>query len=208
MLLTESSGFAQSAIWHILPDMNTKSKSNRDTLLTHFMQARTLLLYALDAGKFLSPDASWEPHPSNVEKLRFRDRTPSGEQNGLLVFSEEITGAVMAESITNDYSNYIVVGTYLGEGVRLGQIRAERVNHVSDPGLYYWATFVFEGSILVTLGNPSSACKLIGEILDLQLTKPFIQSRVCSYCYAINPYASRECQECGKPILVTGRLSS
>lgn len=188
--------------------MNTKSKSNRDTLLAHYTQARTLLLDALDAGKYLQPGANWEPHHPNVEKLRFRDRTPGGEQNGLLVFAEEITDAVMAESITNDYSNYIIVGIYLDEGVRLGQLRAERVKHVSDPGLYYWATFVFEGSILVTLGNPSSACKLIGEILDLQLIRPFIQSRVCSYCYATNPYASRECQECGKPILVTGRLSS
>jgi hypothetical protein len=208
MLLIEMSGFAQSAIWLILPVMDTNSKSNRDTLLTHFMQARTLLLDALDAGKYLHPGTSWEPHHSNAEKLRFRDRTPGGEQNGLLVFSEEITGAIMAESTTNDFSNYIVVGTYLGEGVRLGHLRAERVKHVSDPGLYYWATFVFEGSILVTLGNPSSACKLIGEILDLQLARPFVQSRVCSYCHAINPYASRECQECGKPILVTGRLSS
>ena len=167
-----------------------------------------LLLDALEAGKYLPPGATWEADQPNVEKLRFRDRTPDGELNGLLVFSEEITNTVMAESITNDYSNYIVVGIYLDQGVRLGRIRAERVKHVSDPGLYYWATFAFKNSILVTLGNPSSACKLIGGILDLQLARPFVQSRVCSSCYAINPYASRECQECGNPILVTGRLSS
>ncbi len=188
--------------------METESKPNRNIWLAHFRQAQMLLLDALEAGKYLPHGATWETHHPNVEKLRFRDRIPSGEQNGLLVFSEEITDAIMAESITNDYSNYIVVGIYLDEGVRLGQIRAERVKHASDPGLYYWATFAFEGSILVTLGNPSSACKLIGEILDLQLPKPFIQSRVCSSCYAVNPYASRECRECGNPILVTGRLSS
>jgi hypothetical protein len=188
--------------------MNKKSKSNRDTLLTHFLQARTLIWDALETGKYLSPDASWETHHSNVKTLQFRDRTPEGEQNGLLVFSEVITHAIMEESLTNEYSSYIVVGIYLSEGVRLGQIRAERLNHTSGPGLHYWATFVFEGSILVTLGNPTSPCRLIGEILDLQLSKPFIQSRVCSHCQAINPYASRECRECGKPILITGRLSS
>jgi hypothetical protein len=167
---------------------------------------RTLLYDALEAGKHLPPEADWKPHLSG-ERLPFGDRPEDGSAPGVLILVDEITNEIVAESVNSNCPCYVIVGATLDEAVDLGTSRAKRLEKVAGRDTHYWATFVLDNTVLVTLGNPPSSCRLIGEVLNLQMPTPFVQRRVCASCHALNDYHSPICHRCKKPLLATGRLA-
>lgn len=166
---------------------------------------RVLLFDALEAGGYLPIIASWSKH-HNGEILYFREKSLDIERTGKLVLVDTISDAIIRDSISIEHPIYVVVGGRLGDNVDLGKWRAQRVADIQSVDRHYWATFVLEGSILVTLGMPPSPCRLIGEVLNLQTPTPFIQSRICPSCHSINSYHSVRCAKCSQPLHATGRL--
>lgn len=166
---------------------------------------RVLLLDALMAGKYLSTGAEWRPHYTG-EVLYFADRVLGVERPAVLVLAEEVTEAMVQESVESDFRSYVIVGGRLSEGVDLGKSRLLRVGHTGEMGEHYWATFLLDGEVLVTLGTPLSWCRLVGEILNAHLPTPFVQRRICAYCHALNEYRAGVCVKCGKGLMATGRL--
>lgn len=188
-----------------MKDADKQKETAPDSHVKLLRSLRALLVDTLEAGRYLPPEAKWEPH-NNGELLCFRDRSLDAEHPGALVLAEEVTQAIASSSVDNPYASYIVVGARVNEEVDLGKSRLERLRHVKSLETHYWATYVLENSVLVTLGTPPSPCRLIGEVLNLQAPMPFVQSRICAHCYALNDYHSLICTRCNKPLTVTGRL--
>lgn len=167
---------------------------------------RILLLEALQAGLFLSSDAAWRPHHSG-EILYFADRVFGIERPAVLVLAPEITSAIVSESVESDFRSYVVIGGRLADGVDLGKGQATRSARMANTGENYWATFVLENLIQVTAGSPLSWCRLITEVVNAQMPTPFVQRRVCHSCHALNDYFTANCEKCGRPLTLTGRLT-
>jgi hypothetical protein len=167
---------------------------------------RVLILDALDAGKYLAPGAGWEPYHGG-QRLAFRDRRLTGELSGALVMADCVTGAMFNDADAVEFGSLVIVGASLAGDVDLGEVRAHRQTLGSPHREVYWAVFVLQDSILVTIGGPPSSCRLISDILNAQMGKPFVQRRVCAYCHALNEYHTRSCIRCGKLIVSTGRLN-
>ena len=165
----------------------------------------SMLLYeALGAGKYLQQDDIWQPHHSGVI-LRYTDRAIGEQRPGVLVLADVIGEDIVQESVESDLPSYVMVGRRLDPGVDLGTARTSRIAAMHEAE-HYWAVFVLEGAVLVTLGGPPSSCRLIGEILNLQVPEPFIQRRVCAHCHALNEYHATTCWRCEKLLMATGRL--
>lgn len=166
---------------------------------------RVLLVDALVAAKYLSPDASWHPHYTGGI-LYFADRVIGEERPAVLVLADDVTNDIVSESVESDFRSYVIVGATLNPGVDLGKSRARRLARAESLDEHYWATFILDNAILVTLGTPLSWCRLIGEILNAQMPTPFVQRRICAHCHALNDYTSRRCNQCQQPLMATGRL--
>jgi hypothetical protein len=177
-----------------------------DTNTQHIQLFRSLLLEALQAGLFLSETADWRPHHTG-EILYFADRVFGVERPAVLVLTPEITGAILTESVESDFRSYIIIGGKSAPDVDLGKAQATRIARMANTGENYWAAFVLENSILVTAGSPLSWCRLVGEVVNAQMTTPFVQRRVCHSCNALNDYYSANCVKCAKPLTLTGPLS-
>ena len=165
---------------------------------------RTLLLDALEAGKFVPHGQAWQPHFSG-EMLHFDDHIVGERRSGCLVLAREITAEMVETSVTSTYHSYVLVGGWLGADVDLGRARFTRSRRGAKSG-HYWAAFVLEDAILVTAGSPPSSCRLIGEVVNLQMATPFVQRRVCGQCHALNSYHATRCGRCGIVLTATGRL--
>jgi hypothetical protein len=166
---------------------------------------RILLLDALQAGLFLSEDAAWRPHHGG-EILYFADRVFGIERPAVLVLSSEITDDILTDAVESDFRSYIMIGGQLAEGVDIGGGSAMRAKRMINTGENYWATFILEGDILVTVGTPLSWCRLVGEVLNAQMSSPFVQQRVCSHCHGLSEYHTSTCGKCGQPLTLTGKL--
>jgi ribosomal protein L40E len=167
---------------------------------------RSILLEALQAGMFLAEDATWRPHHSG-EILYFADRVFGIERPAVLVLAPEITREIITDSVESDFRSYVVVGGWLSDGVDLGRGYATRVSRMSSAGENYWATFVLDDAVLVTAGTPLSWCRLVGEVLNAQMSSPFVQRRICHRCHALNDYFTTVCGSCGHTLTLTGRLT-
>ncbi len=167
-----------------------------------------LLLEALQAGMFLAPDANWRPHHTG-EILYFADRVFGIERPAVLVLAEELTPDIVTESVESDFRSYVIIGAKLGSDVALGKAHAVRASRISQTDLseHYWAAFVLEGAVLVTLGTPLSWCRLVGEVLNAQMPTPFVQRKICHNCLVLNDYHATACTNCKQPLTLTGRLS-
>jgi hypothetical protein len=187
------------------PPQATPSAPNREWLKHSLADLRVLLLDALAAAKYLPPNATWRPH-HNGEVVYFADRVFGDERPAVLVLVEEVTNEIIAESAEGDFRSYVIVGATLSPSVDLGKNRTERLRHAEKLSEHYWATFVLDDAILVTLGTPLSWCRLVGEILNAHMPSPFVQRRVCAYCHALNAYTDKACTRCQKPLMATGRL--
>ncbi len=165
---------------------------------------RVLLRDALSAGKYLSSNEDWKPHHDG-EKLDFFDHGTSVQRPGRLVLADELSAPVVAESVASDLRSYVLVGARLGPSVDAGRARSERLRHAAERE-HYWAVFVLDGAILVSIGTPPSSCRLIGEVVNLQMATPFVQRRVCARCHALNDYHVVACARCGNRLSATGRL--
>ncbi len=172
-----------------------------------YANLRILLLEALQAGLFISPDVTWRPHDSG-EILYFADRVFGVERPAVLVLAREITQSLVNESVESDFRSYIIVGATVGSTVALGkarQIRAERIGK-SDVGEHYWGIFSLHDAVLVTLGSPLSWCRLVGEVMNAQMPAPFVQRKICNNCMEINEYHASVCMNCKYPLTLTGKL--
>lgn len=165
---------------------------------------RVLLVDALSAGKYLSPGAHWQPY-HNGEVLDFEDYSAGERRPGQLVLARELTPAIARASVKTATRSQILLAGWLEPSVELGQIRAAR-NHRMRGLDHYWAAYVIEDSILVTSGAPPSSCRLIGEIINLQMPVPFVQCRVCPHCHTLNTYYCTNCSACGRALAQTGSL--
>jgi hypothetical protein len=183
----------------------TRSTAHQEWLKRSLADLRVLLLDALAAAKYLPPTAEWRPH-HNGEVIYFADRVFGDERPAVLVLVDEVTSEIIAESAEGDFRSYVVVGARLDPTVDLGKKRIERLKNAEKLNEHYWATFILDNAILVTLGTPLSWCRLIGEILNAHMPSPFVQRRVCAYCHALNAYSGKACTRCQKPLMATGRL--
>lgn len=181
------------------------ARSDPDTISQAVLNLRVLLLDALQAGLFLPDAASWRPHYSG-EILYFADRAFGLERPAVLVLAELVTGEIVAESTDNDFRSYIVVGGRLGPGVDLGKGHSTRIARMANTGENYWATFVLEDALLVAHGTPLSWCRLVGEVLNAQISTPFVQRKICGKCHGINTYYARDCESCGQALTLTTRF--
>lgn len=166
---------------------------------------RVLLLEALQAGMFVPEGSNWLPHHSG-EVLYFADRAFGIERPAVLVLTNEIAQEILTDSVDNDFRSYIVVGARLASNVDLGGSRTSRAAYMAETGEQYWAIFVLENEILVAHGTPLSWCRLVAEVLNAQVDRPFVQQKICSQCNSLNPYHSSRCGNCGHPLTLTGKL--
>ncbi|MBN1312717.1 MAG: hypothetical protein JXB30_14975 [Anaerolineae bacterium] len=166
---------------------------------------RVLLLDALVAARYLPVDTRWHSHYTG-EVVYFADRVFGDERPAVLVLADEVTNDIITDSVTGDFRSYVIVGATLSPDVDLGKSRIERLKHAESLNEHYWATFILQDAILVTLGTPLSWCRLIGEILNAHMPAPFVQRRVCAYCHALNEYSDKACKRCNKQLMATGRL--
>jgi ribosomal protein L40E len=180
-------------------------KNETDLIEEEIATLRALLLEALQAGLFLSEDATWRPH-HNGEILYFADRAFGIERPAVLVLSKDLTDEILSDSVQSDFRSYVVIGGRLTPEVDLGGYCAMRAVRMVDSGENYWASFVLDGNILATAGTPLSWCRLVGEVLNAQVSAPFVQQRLCSRCHALNAYRNSVCERCGKPLTLTGKL--
>lgn len=185
---------------------NQPIPSRDDSPLQALGLLRVLIPDALEAGKYLHPDARWEPYYGGW-RLVFRDRRLGEELPGLLVIADHVTEEMLYDPDGAGYGSVVIIGAYVAADVDLGKARAHRLELGSSYQEVYWAVFVLQDSILITIGGPSSSCRLISEILNAQMGEPFIQRRICAHCYAVNVYHERNCIRCGKSIISTGRLN-
>ncbi len=176
----------------------------RSRIEAELASLRTLLLDALEAGKFVPRNQAWQPHFSG-EMLYFDDHMVGGRRSGCLVLAGEITAEMVEASVASAYHSYILVGGWLGADVDLGRARFTYSQRGTKSG-HYWATFVLEDAVLVTAGFAPSSCRLIGEVINLQMATPFVQRRVCGQCHALNSYHATRCGRCGTVLTATGRL--
>lgn len=183
----------------------TRPAANGEWLKRSLADLRVLLLDALAAAKYLPPNAAWRPH-HNGEVVYFADRVFGDERPAVLVLVDEVTSEIVSESAEGDFRSYVIVGATLNPAVDLGKNRTERLKHTEKISEHYWATFILDNAILVTLGTPLSWCRLVGEILNAHMPSPFVQRRVCAYCHALNAYTDKACTRCQKPLMATGRL--
>lgn len=181
------------------------SAPDREWLQHSLADLHVLLLDALAAAKYLPANAAWRPHYDG-EVVYFADRVFGDERPAVLVLVDEVTDDIIAESAEGGFRSYIIVGATLNPSVDLGKRRLERLKHAEKLSEHYWATFILDNAILVTLGTPLSWCRLIGEILNAHMPSPFVQRRVCAYCHALNAYSGKACTRCQKPLMATGRL--
>jgi len=173
-----------------------------------FANLRALLLEALQAGMFLSREATWRPHFTG-EILYFADRVFGVERPAVLVLAEELTTEIVDNAAESDFRSTALIGLTLAPGVELGQARATRAARIAetDVGEHYWATFVLDNAILVTHGTPLSWCRLVGEVMNAQISTPFVQRKICQHCHALNDYHARVCANCQTPLSLTGKLT-
>jgi len=165
---------------------------------------RVLLVDALSAGKYLPPGANWQPY-ANGEVLEFEDTSAGERRPGQLVLAYELTPAIARASVAAPPRSQILLAGWLDPSVELGQVRAARNRRMY--GLdHYWAAYVIEDSVLVSSGPPPSSCRLIGEIINLQMPTPFVPCRICSNCHTLNTYYCTNCSACGHPLAQTGSL--
>lgn len=183
----------------------TSPAPDQEWLQHSLADLRVLLLDALAAAKYLPSNAEWRPH-HNGEVVYFADRVFGDERPAVLVLVDEVTTDIIAEAAEGDFRSYVIVGARLNPTVDLGKYRTERLKHTEKLNEHYWATFILDNAILVTLGTPLSWCRLIGEILNAHMPSPFVQRRVCAYCHALNAYTDKACARCRKPLMATGRL--
>ena len=181
---------------------SNRADSLQDTIAT----LRVLLLDALQAGLFLSEDATWRPHHTG-EILYFADRVFGIERPAVLVLAPEIIAEIITESVESDFRSYVIIGGQLADGVDLGEGHATRTSRMANTGENYWATFVLDNAILVTAGTPLSWCRLVGEVLNAQQPSPFVQRRICHKCHALSDYYTTVCGSCGHALTLTGPLS-
>jgi hypothetical protein len=167
---------------------------------------RILLLEALQAGKYSAGASGWQPH-TGAEALPFEDRVRGVRHTGILVLTSQITQPLMDDSILSELHSYVIVAPSSRPEVDLGTARADRIQRMQANGIddHYWAVFLLRGTAMVTIGTPPSSCRLIGEVLNLQMPSPFVQQRVCSDCHALNGYHAAVCERCGMPLSATGR---
>ena len=184
------------------PSTNAPDDVYRQTLAL----LRVLILDALDAGKYLHPDPKWEPYHGG-QRLVFRDRRLTQELPGALVMADRVVREMLYDADAVDFGSLLIVGASLAGDVDLGKARTHRQTLGSPHKEVYWAVFVLQGSILVTIGGPPSSCRLISEIINAQAGNPFVQRRVCAYCQSLNEYHTRNCVRCGRLIISTGRLN-
>ncbi len=181
------------------------SDREQDRLNRSLADLRVLLLDVLMAAKYLPSNAEWRPHYTG-EVVYFADRVFGDERPAVLVLVDEVTNEIIAESSEGDFRSYVIVGARLDPTVDLGKHRTQRLGHAEKLSEHYWATFILDNAILVTLGTPLSWCRLVGEILNAHMPSPFVQRRVCAYCHALNAYTDKACVQCRKPLMATGRL--
>jgi len=169
---------------------------------------KVLLLEALQAGMFLSADASWRPHLTG-EILYFADRVFGVERPAVLVIANELSVEIVTDSVEGDFRSIIVVGGSMPLDVELGKARSTRAARIkeTDVGEHYWAAFVLTDAILVTHGTPLSWCRLVGEVMNAQITAPFVQRKICPNCLALNEYHTSVCANCKQAITLTGKLT-
>ncbi len=186
------------------PRLEQSEEEEQARLVNRLADLKALLYDALEAGKYLAPGAEWQPYLEG-ESLSFRDRGPGHEIPGLLIVAPTITADIATASVMGDCPTCVLIGATLAPQVDLGALRVERVRR-EEPEPHYWAVFVLAGATLVTLGTPPSSCRLIGEMLNAQMSTPFVQSRVCAHCHALNDYHARHCVRCHRPLMATGRF--
>jgi hypothetical protein len=96
-----------------------------------------------------------------------------------------------------------MLGGWADPAVDLGRARSRHLALMQ--GLdRYWAAYVLQNTMLVAAGAPPSSCRLLGEIINLQMPASFVQRRVCAVCHTLNSYFSPTCIACGRPLAATG----
>lgn len=185
------------------PNYTEHTRPSKQEIREALAYLQVLLFDALQAGSYLAPGEGWQPGPGGGMTLTFTDRAAGHQHPGRLVFAEHITPQAVKTSINNSDRSCVLLGGWLDDAVKLGEARYRRTEH-TDGAEQYWATYVLDKTILVASGAPSSACRLIGEIINLQMPTPFVQRRICPHCYTLNTYYSRRCTACGHSLAATG----
>lgn len=184
------------------PDYTEHARPSEKAIREAIAYLRVLLFDALQAGSYVPPGEGWQAGPGGGVILPFTDH--AGQQHpGWLLLAERLTPQAVELSINSPDRNYVLLGGWLDASVNLGQARYRRMQKANGAE-QYWAAYVLDQTILIAAGAPSSACRLIGEIINLQMPTPFVQRRVCSHCYTLNTYYSRSCIACGHSLAATG----
>jgi ribosomal protein L40E len=167
---------------------------------------QSLVTEGLKAGGFLKSGAAWEAFHGG-QRLLVRDRKIGANLEGAIVIANQLSVALLTACALSDLPNHTIIGGSLSPDVEMGKVRAERLRYASKMGENYWAVYVIEDIMLVSLGVPFSSSRLVGEILQAQMGHAFEQRRVCAECGELNPYRAQTCKRCNAQLVATGRLN-
>lgn len=186
---------------HTEPRMDHMQPTD-DEIAGALASLRVLLLDALRSGKYIQPGDGWQQH-GEAHVLDFGDQTGSAFKPGRLVLAKWLSPEIVSASVDSGFHSYVMLGGWADPAVDLGRARSRHLALMQ--GLdRYWAAYVLQNTMLVAAGAPPSSCRLLGEIINLQMPASFVQRRVCAVCHTLNSYFSPTCIACGRPLAATG----
>lgn len=189
------------------PEINPATGQPTGSVPVTDPRLRALQVYltdALRAGKYLSPGMEWG-EAGTAAMLPFQDRGVRAQQHGQVLLADTLTYPVVDHAVWCEQLFIVMISARLSDGVDLGRERARRIRFM-DQRNHYWAVYLLDTATLVTIGSPPSSCRLVGEVINLQMPEPFVLRRVCAECRALNEYRDPFCAACGAPMSATGRL--